>query len=151
MNIKRVSQQTTLKNRLRLLGFRRNSTEFDEEEIRARIRQELDGPGCMMGYRSLWHTLRREGFMVPRHVVEKCLREMDPEGCKLRSKQRLKRRTYANQGPNHCWHMDGYDKLKPYGFPIHGCIDGFSRKMLWLKVSRTNNNPLVVAKSKMVC
>jgi len=71
---------------------------------------------------------------------------MDPEGCKLRSKQRLKRRTYTNQGPNHCWHMDGYDKLKPYGFPIHGCIDGFSRKMLWLKVSRTNNNPLVVAK-----
>ena len=22
------------------------------------------------------------------------------------------------------WHIDGYDKLKPYGFPIHGCIDG---------------------------
>ena len=21
--------------------------------------------------------------------------------------------------------MDGYDKLKPYGFPIHACIDGY--------------------------
>ena len=31
--------------------------------------------------------------------------------------------------------MDGFDKLKPYGFPIHGCIDGFSRKLLWLEVS----------------
>ena len=27
-------------------------------------------------------------------------------------------------GPNYLWHMDGNDKLKPYGFSIHGCIDG---------------------------
>ena len=31
-----------------------------------------------------------------------------------------------------------------YGFPIHGCIDGFSRKMLWLQLSRSNNNPQVI-------
>ena len=24
------------------------------------------------------------------------------------------------------WHLHGYDKLKPYGFVIHGCIDGYS-------------------------
>ena len=24
------------------------------------------------------------------------------------------------------WHSDGYDKLKPYGLPIHGCIDGYN-------------------------
>lgn len=23
------------------------------------------------------------------------------------------------------WHCDGYDKLKPFGLPIHGCIDGY--------------------------
>ena len=28
------------------------------------------------------------------------------------------------QGPNYLWHMDSYDKLKPYGISIHGCIDG---------------------------
>ena len=22
------------------------------------------------------------------------------------------------------WHVDGYDKLSPYGFTVHGCIDG---------------------------
>ena len=27
-------------------------------------------------------------------------------------------------GPNYVWHCDGYDKLKPYGFAIHGCMDG---------------------------
>lgn len=32
--------------------------------------------------------------------------------------------TYINQGPNFVWHVDGYDKLSPYGLDIHGCIDG---------------------------
>ena len=43
------------------------------------------------------------------------------------------------------WHADGYAKLKPYGLPIHGAIDGFSRRIIWLKVVRTNNNPVVPA------
>ena len=135
----------TLKSRLKALGLRRRSLEFEEDETRTRIQQELDGPGCMAGYRSIWHTLRRENFGVPRQAVEIFLKEMDSEGCEARRRRRLRRRVYVNQGPNHCWHMDGYDKLKPYGFPIHGCIDGFSRKVLWLRVSRTNNNPSVVA------
>ena len=32
------------------------------------------------------------------------------------------------------WHIDGWDKLKPYGFAVHGAMDGYSRKLLWLKV-----------------
>jgi hypothetical protein len=40
----------------------------------------------------------------------------------------------------------GYDKLKPYGFPIHGAIDGYSRKILWLELSRSNNKPEMPAK-----
>ena len=42
--------------------------------------------------------------------------------------------------------LAGYDKLKPYGFPIHGCICGFSRKILWLEVVKTNNDPRVTAR-----
>lgn len=42
-------------------------------------------------------------------------------------------------------YLTGYDKLKPYGFPIHGAIDGFSRKILWLEVARSNNNPAMPA------
>ena len=57
----------------------------------------------------------------------------------------LRRRQYVSVGPNFCWYADGYGKLKPYGLPIHGCVDGFWRKILWLKVSRTNNDPIAPA------
>lgn len=139
----------TLKNRLKMLGLTRKCTVFNEQELRARILREINGPGSMSGYRSLWHTLRREGYMVPRKKVEDLLKELDPDGCETRRAHRLKRRAYLNPGPNYCWHLDGYDKLKPYGFPIHGCIDGFSRKMMWLQLSRSNNNPQVILKFYM--
>ena len=42
-------------------------------------------------------------------------------------------------------HIDGNDKLKRFGFPIHECIDGFSQILTWLIVSTSNNDPLVFA------
>ena len=59
--------------------------------------------------------------------------------CKRRSRH-LKRRRYKSGEPNNTCDADGDDKLKPYGLPIHGAVDGFSRKILWLKVRRSNNN-----------
>ena len=44
------------------------------------------------------------------------------------------------------WHMDGFDKLKPYGFCIHGGIDGYSRRILWLEVGISNSEPVFIAK-----
>ena len=59
----------TLKNRFSSLGLRRKDAEFNEREVRTRIQQEIDGRGCLSGYRSMWHTLRREGYAIPRHLV----------------------------------------------------------------------------------
>lgn len=39
----------------------------------------------------------------------------------------------------------GYDKLKPFGFSIHGAICGYSRRVLWLEVMRSNKDPHVIA------
>ena len=137
----------TLKKRLKSMGLGRRCQQLDEQEVRTRMRQELDGAGSLQGYRSMWHALRRDGILVTRDTVAKILREEDPEGCRERRKRRLKRRKYINPGPNHVWHIDGYDKLKPYGFAIHGCIDGFSRKILWLFVDRSNNDPRIIGKA----
>ena len=40
---------------------------------------------------------------------------------------------------------DGYDKLKPFRFAIHGAIDGYTWKILWLFVGSSYNNPKVIA------
>ena len=89
----------------------------------------------------LYDKLWRWNLLDPLHIkgrdtVMKVLRELDPDGTEQR---------YRSEGPNTCWHVDGYDKLKSYGLPIHGCIDGYSRKIIWLNVSRSNNKSLVPA------
>ena len=78
---------------------------------------------------------------MPRSVIEHLIKQLDPEGVEQRKAHKLRRITYHNRGPNDVWHCDGYDKLKPFGFPIHACIDGWSRKILWLYVTRSNNLP----------
>ena len=133
----------TLKAKLKSLGLQRRSNAVGMDVLRDRIQQELDGPGNSAGYRSVWHTLKLEGIQVPRETVRLIVKELDPEGVRERRAKILRRRTYRSPGPNYVWHVDGYDKLKPYGFHVHGCIDGYRRKIIWLKLSRTNNDPAV--------
>ena len=82
------------------------------------------------------------------HVDRECLRlilsYLDPLGVQQRRQRRLKRRRYMCKGPNYLYHVDGWDKLKPFGLAVHGCIDGFSRRIMWLECGRTNNDPFVV-------
>lgn len=49
---------------------------------------------------------------------------LDPAGVELRRRHALHRRVYRNPGPNFALHLDGYDKIKSFGFAIHGAIDG---------------------------
>ena len=72
------------------------------------------------------------------------LSAIDP-AASARRKGRLVRPSYHCEGPNSSWHLDGWDKLKPFGFSIHGCIDGFSRKTLWLTTASANKDPAVIA------
>ena len=120
--------ERTLKYRLQSYGLRRRCPVYDLSQVRQRVAEELDGPGCMGGYISIWHTLRLEGLQVPRDVVATVVKELDPMGCEMRRSKRLKRRKYSVPGPNYCWHIDGYDKLKPFGFPVHGCGDGWRER-----------------------
>ncbi|XP_028412582.1 uncharacterized protein LOC114535477 [Dendronephthya gigantea] len=138
----------TLKRRLSTLGLKRrgNAVRIGRNEVRAAVLKEMEGAGGLSGYRSIWHALRlRHKIHVPRREVADLMKEIDPVGVEERRARKLRRRTFTSAGSNASWHMDGYDKLKPYGFPIHGGIDGFSRKILWLEVSRSNNDPRVAA------
>ena len=69
---------------------------------------------------------------------------LDPNGIRERARHKLRRRQYLSKGPNYIWHIDDYDTLKAFGFCIHGAIDGYSRRILWLEVGSSNNDPSIM-------
>jgi hypothetical protein len=40
-------------------------------------------------------------------------------------------------GPNFLWCLDGYEKLKRYGFQVYACIDAYSRCIIWFYIGRS--------------
>lgn len=122
---------------------RRENNDVDRQAITV----ELEGSSRNLGYRRIHRILLTKGIRCRRCDVQKLLKELDPVGVDLRKKRRMRRRKYTTRGPNYVWHIDGHDKLKPYGFSIHGCIDGFSRKLIWLEVGATNKEPDIIARN----
>lgn len=102
-------------------------------------------PGQLHGYKWMHTKCLENGYVIDQETVRIILKCIDPEGVRCRTKRRLRRREYSNPGPNYLWHLDGYDKLKPYGICIHGCIDGYSREIIWLEAASSNNNPRLIA------
>ena len=132
------------------LGRRKNRSEI--EEVYRAIRRELRGSRSTMGYRQMTRRLlHSHGVIVDKETVRELLKILDPEGVNARSRHRLQRRQYKTEGPNHVWHIDGYDKLKPFGFCIHGSIDGYSRRVMWLDVGPSNNDPRIIAQYYTEC
>ena len=99
--------------------------------------------GALHGYRWLHQRCIQEGFVISRDDVRVLLSILDPTGVAFRAARRLRRREYSAKGPNYIWHFDGYDKVKPYGLCISGCVDGFSRQLIWLNVYKTNNESMI--------
>ena len=130
---------------LRKLGLYRRKHHIEPEEALIHVNEQLSGSASCFGYRLMHQKLRRKGVNIDRETVRLSIKVLDPEGVAERTNKRFKRRKYINKGPNSVWHLDGYDKLKPFGLAIHGAIDGYSRKILWLEIAETNNDPKVVA------
>lgn len=76
----------TLKRRLKSYGLkRRNAINVSDRDLKNVVINELDGPSCVAGYRSPWHTLRlKYGLVVPRTKVQHLLKELDPQGAEER-------------------------------------------------------------------
>ena len=109
------------------------------------------GSGENFGYRTMHQKLRMKGLVTNRETVRLNTKTLDPLRVGLRKSYKLKRRMYTSPDPNFMWHVDGYDNLKSFGFPIHGCIDGYSQKILWLNASPTSNDPQVISTYFIEC
>ena len=95
---------------------------------------ELGTSSSLLGYRQMTEILVvRYGVSISKEDVRKTLKNIDPEGVPIRWNKVIRRRIYHPIKPGYIYDRWGW------GFPIHGCIDGFSRKVMWLVVSTTNN------------
>ena len=115
------------------------------------MQDELKGSSSCFGYRHMLQKLRSSGLTADKETVRLILKSLDPVGVNTRKRRKLTRREYHSFGPNHTWHIDGYDKLKPFGVAIQGAIDGYSRRILWFNLSSSNNNPKIIANYYLCC
>lgn len=119
-------------------------------EIRKAVDSEMKLWSPEQGIRAMLKRIRDVRGLRPcyRDDIAQIMRELDRSGLLKRcpGQKKIPRRNYLSYGPNDTWHIDGNDKLKFFGMWIHLCIDGFSRKVLWLKVGTSNRKPTVIAK-----
>ena len=111
------------------------------------IDEQQSSYGSLHGYRWMHEKCKRNGFNINKEDVRCLLSILNPENVALRQRHRLRRRIYFSKVPNYIGYMDSYDKLRPFGICINGCIDGFSRisKIIWLNAYCTSSNPSLVA------
>ena len=96
------------------------------------------------GERVLRAAFRRFNLFVTRQALRDSVNRVWPGQRVARTGHRLQRRAYNVAGPHHLWHVDGHHKLIKYNFVIHGCIDGFSRAIIFLRCSDNNRAKTVL-------
>ena len=108
------------------------------EEIVSFVEEELAGSGRLQGYRWLHLRAIQRGFVVSQEKMRMIIKVLDPEGVELRRARHL---STTVGGLTHC----GIWIPMPFGIAMNGCIDGFSRHIMWMEAYNTNSDPKVIA------
>ena len=72
-------------------------------------------------------------------VAPQIMKDLDPVGAGTGRGRAWRCHLYYGKSPNRVWHLDDYDKFKP--FESKRCIDRDSRTILWLNIFRSNKDP----------
>ena len=83
-------------------------------------------------------ALQGRGITIQRFRIRESLSRIDPVGRAIRRRRQIVRRTYNVTSPNHLWHIDSNHKLISWRIVIHGCIDGYSRAIIYLRCCANN-------------
>ena len=135
-----------LKRILARKGLRRRGDQSGPFEVISAVDKELMCNGGLLGYCQMHQRVTLDhGKVVDRETICRILQVLDPEGVRTHVLHKLRRRKYKSKGLNYIWHIDGYDKLKPFGF----C-------MRWIQSSYhvagpSNNSPRVIADYSWLC
>lgn len=108
---------------LREKQLRRRGNQSSLEEIVRAILQELAGSSKNMGYKLMRRKLLIDNDVIASsETVRLALSVLDAEGVLATSRRCLYRRAYVN----FAIHIDGWDKLKPFGifttYPMVACL-----------------------------
>ena len=91
-----------------------------------------DGEVMMAGH------LTRIGVRITRARLRASIHRLDPGGVAERGRRAVQRRVYSVPHANYVWHIDSNHKLIRWRMVIHGAVDGYSRKILYLNVTFIN-------------
>ena len=135
----------TLWRRVRELGITEETgfTNITNTNLDDIVRAFMSVQGGLVGYSMVRGHLRSMGINVQRDRIRASISRVDPINCRLRWATVISRRAYSVPGPNSLWHIDGHHSLITWGFVIHGCIDGYSRLICFLKCSTNNRKETV--------
>ena len=134
-----VSRQT-IYNRRRELGFStafENFTTISNADLDTVVTEELEA-FPRTGETNVIAGLRQRGIYLQRWRVRESIVRVDPINRANRWGQRIIRRPYSVPHPNFLWHIDTNMKLRHWRMCIHGCVDGFSRCVIYLNVNNNN-------------
>ncbi|XP_034544131.1 uncharacterized protein LOC117816121 [Notolabrus celidotus] len=97
------------------------------------------------GERYVHGSLRSRGLRIQRWRVRQSLQEVDPIGRSFRRRHAIRRRIYSVPTSNQLWHIDGNHKLVRWRMVFHGCVDGFSRTIIYLACLDNNRASSVLS------
>jgi len=86
----------------------------------------------------MWRHLKSINIYVTRQRVAESLTRILPENLRLRRSNPVARHVYDVPAPNYLWHIDGLHCLIRWKMVIHGGIDGYSCRIVYLSVSDNN-------------
>ena len=145
----------SLDRRLQHFSIKYINYDVNIRTIQDAVKKEIEGPGQLLGYRAMNAKLRTiHDIKVPRNLVYTVMQDIDPAGLEKRSldkKKKKKKVAFESEGPLFLISLDGHDKLCGYQnstFPIavYGCLDTFSRKILFIFVCESNSNPKIIGR-----
>ena len=138
--------KSTIQRRVDLFGISPiQFSDITDELLEQNVAEILnDFPNT--GIRRMKGYLSARGMNIQRERVRSALWAVDPGGIINRSLYStiVTRRKYFVPGPLALWHIDGNHKLIRYNFVVHGGIDGYSRRLMFLKCSNNNKAQTVL-------
>ena len=86
----------------------------------------------------MWGQLKSMNIIVSRDRVRESLVRVSPHFVNYRRSSAVTRRVYSVPSSNFLWHIDGLHCLIRWKIVIHGGIDGYSRRIVYLHASCNN-------------